>query len=306
MSRQTPRKPRHSRQPSNRIPAVSDYESDAAAIHTDYAPPPPRTNTELNLSSWEKSGVEGTMFVCAQSPSSEDPAQQPRACVFILNRRGLDNVIVDLSRVSHAEVSGELVIMKVEGDWEEGDKVLGVWIHNDKDETREMNAAIIQEAWKIARSAGPVASVMHAKPEAENPESEEFEEAEESEESKMEDSKGKGKQNAENPAPVKPEAMKPKESVSKIQVSKIQVPKIQVPKIHVPKADVAKDNDPKDNGPKDKERKGNERKGKDLKVENSEDEDEDEDSKIDMPEVELSNEEKPESAGSESDANTTD
>ncbi|GKU04451.1 dcp1 decapping family protein [Fusarium langsethiae] len=185
MSRQTPRKPRHSRQPSNRIPAVSDYESDAAAIHTDYAPPPPRTNTELNLSvlqrylpsihtilsiaanaviytfnstseSWEKSGVEGTMFVCAQSPSSEDPAQQPRACVFVLNRRGLDNVIVDLSRVSHAEVSGELVIMKVEGDWEEGDQVLGVWIHNDKDETREMNAAIIQEAWKIARSAGPV------------------------------------------------------------------------------------------------------------------------------------------------------
>ncbi|KAF4342026.1 Dcp1-like decapping [Fusarium beomiforme] len=185
MSRQTPRKARHSRQPSNRIPAVSDYESDAAAIHTDYAPPPPRTNTELNLSvlqrylpsihtilsiaanaviytfnsaseSWEKSGVEGTMFVCAQSPLPEDPGQRPRACVFVLNRRGLDNVIVDLSRVTHAEVSGELVIMKVEGEWQEGDKVLGVWIHNDKDETREVNAAIIQEAWKIARSAGPV------------------------------------------------------------------------------------------------------------------------------------------------------
>lgn len=65
-------------------------------------------------------------------------------------------MIVDLSRVTHAEVSGELVIMKVEGEWQEGDKVLGVWIHNDKDETREVNAAIIQEAWKIARSAGPV------------------------------------------------------------------------------------------------------------------------------------------------------
>ncbi|KAM0558340.1 hypothetical protein ACHAPJ_005034 [Fusarium lateritium] len=195
MSRQTPRKARHSRQPSNRIPAISDYESDAAAIHADYAPPPPRTNTELNLSvlqrylpsihtilsiaanaviytfnsaseSWEKSGVEGTMFVCAQGPLPEDPGQRPRACVFILNRRGLDNVIVDLSRVSHAEVSGELVIMKVEGDWEEGDKVLGVWIHNDKDETREVNAAIIQEAWKIARSAGSVGPVETQGPEA--------------------------------------------------------------------------------------------------------------------------------------------
>ncbi|CEI65963.1 unnamed protein product [Fusarium venenatum] len=300
MSRQTPRKQRHTRQPSNRIPAVSDYESDAAVIHTDYAPPPPRTNTELNLSvlqrylpsihtilsiaanaviytfnstseSWEKSGVEGTMFVCAQSPSSEDPAQQPRACVFVLNRRGLDNVIVDLSRVSHAEVSGELVIMKVEGDWEEGDKVLGVWIHNDKDETREMNAAIIQEAWKIARSAGPVETTQG--PEAgpamqamgrrliENPESEE---------SKMEDTKGKGKQKAENPISVKPEVMKPKESGSKIEM---------------PEADVAKAKDPK---------------GKDLKTENSENTD----LKVDMPEVELPAEEKPESAGSESDINT--
>ncbi|KAG8676235.1 hypothetical protein FPOAC1_002236 [Fusarium poae] len=270
MSRQTPRKQRHSRQPSNRIPAVSDYESDAAAIHTDYAPPPPRTNTELNLSvlqrylpsihtilsiaanaviytfsstseSWEKSGVEGTMFVCAQSPSPEDPAQQPRACVFVLNRRGLENVIVDLSRVSHAEVSGELVIIKVEGDWEEGDKVLGVWIHNDKDETREMNAAIIQEAWKIARSAGPVETTQG--PEA-----------------------GPAMQAMGRRLKV----MKPKELGSKIEE---------------PEANVTKD-------------KGS--KGKDLKTRNSGNTD----SKIDMPEVQLPAEEKPESAGSESDINT--
>ncbi|KAF4995222.1 hypothetical protein FDECE_12873 [Fusarium decemcellulare] len=188
MSRQTPRKARHNRQPSNRIPVISDYESDAAAyaaVHNDYAPPPPRTNTELNLSvlqrylpsihtilsiaanaviytfnstseSWEKSGVEGTLFVCAQAPLPEDPGQRPRACVFVLNRRGLDNVIVDLARVEHAEISGELVIMKVEADWQEGDKVLGVWIHNDQEGTRETNAATIQEAWKIARSAGPI------------------------------------------------------------------------------------------------------------------------------------------------------
>lgn len=188
MSRQTPRKARHNRQPSNKIPAISDYESDAigySTTHNDYAPPPPRTNTELNLSvlqrylpsihtilsiaanaviytfdsateSWNKSGVEGTMFVCAQSPLPEDPGQRARACVFILNRRGMDNVIVDLARVAHAEISGELLIMKVEGEWQEGDKVLGIWIHNDQEETREVNGAIIQEAWKIARSAGAI------------------------------------------------------------------------------------------------------------------------------------------------------
>lgn len=184
MSRAAPRKaPRHLRQPSNLIPAVSDYESDATAMQAPYAPPPPRTNTELNLSvlqrylpsiqgilsiaasavvytfdgaseSWDKSGIEGTLFVCAQSPLSEDAEHRPRACVFVLNRRGLDNLVADLARVTHVEVMDELVILRLEGDWEESDKVLGIWIHNDRDETREINAAMIQESWKAVRSGG--------------------------------------------------------------------------------------------------------------------------------------------------------
>ncbi|KAJ6786001.1 hypothetical protein PWT90_07637 [Aphanocladium album] len=186
MSRATPRKTRgHKRQPSNLIPAVSDYESDAAAIQQTYAPPPPRTNTELNVSvlqryvpsihsilsiaanavvytfdsvaeSWDKSGVEGTLFVCTQSPLPGDPNHTPRACVFVLNRRGLGNVIVDLAQVSHVEIAGELVILRVEGAWEGGERVLGVWIHNDREETRQVNGAMIQECWGVARSAGAV------------------------------------------------------------------------------------------------------------------------------------------------------
>lgn len=96
------------------------------------------------------------MFVCAQSPLPEDSSQSPRACVFVLNRRGLENVIVDLARASHVEISGELIIIRVEGDWEEGHKVLGVWIHNDKDDTRTMNGATIEECWKVARAAAPI------------------------------------------------------------------------------------------------------------------------------------------------------
>jgi hypothetical protein len=188
MSKPTSRKSRHTRHPSNRIPAVSDYESDAAAAMQapyDYEPPPPtRTNTDLNLAviqrylpsihtilsiaanaviytfdaqgqNWVKSGVEGTMFVCAQSPLPEDPQRRPRACVFVLNRRSLGNVMIDLARVSHVEIMGELVILKVEGEWPgEEEKVLGVWVHNDKAETRDVNGAMITESWSIARSAG--------------------------------------------------------------------------------------------------------------------------------------------------------
>ncbi|KZZ99494.1 Dcp1-like decapping [Moelleriella libera RCEF 2490] len=165
------------------IPAVSDYESDAAAAHAGYAPPPPRTNTELNLSvlqrylpsiqtilsiaanaviytfdsdsqSWQKSGIEGTMFVCAQSPLPN--SDQPRTCVFVLNRRALDNLIIDLGRASHVEIAGELVILKVDGDTQEVDKVIGLWIHNDNEDTREINGAMILESWKVAKAAGTV------------------------------------------------------------------------------------------------------------------------------------------------------
>ncbi|KAJ4152779.1 hypothetical protein LMH87_009299 [Akanthomyces muscarius] len=187
MSRATPRKARgHKRQPSNLIPAISDYESDAAAAaQQSYAPPPPRNNTELNVAvlqryvpsifsilsiaanavvytfdsvaeNWEKSGVEGTLFVCTQSPLPDDPDNTPRACVFVLNRRGLGNVIVDLAQVSHVEIAGELVILRVEGAWAEGERVLGIWMHNDREETRQVNGAMIQECWGIARSAGAV------------------------------------------------------------------------------------------------------------------------------------------------------
>lgn len=185
MSRQPRTKARHSRQPSNRIPAVSDYESDAAVMQSSYEPPPPRTNTELNLSvlqrylpsihailsiaanavvytfahdaqNWDKSGVEGTLFVCAQAPLPGDPNQRSRACVFVLNRRGLDNVIVDLATVNHAVLDGELIILKLDGQWGDEEKVLGIWIHNDRDDTRDINWAVVQESWKIARSAGTV------------------------------------------------------------------------------------------------------------------------------------------------------
>lgn len=201
MSRQTAHKGgRHKRHPSNLIPAVSDYESDAANLQKNhqqqqqnYEPPPPRTNTELNAAvlqryipsihsilsiaanavvytfdstaeSWDKSGVEGTLFVCSQAPLPHDATNAPRACVFVLNRRGLGNVIVDLARVSHVEIAGELIIFRVEGggggvaseggegNGSSGERVLGLWIHNDREETREVNGATIQECWAVARA----------------------------------------------------------------------------------------------------------------------------------------------------------
>jgi len=200
MSRPTPRKSRHRQNPSNggaRQIAASDYESDAA-LYTEAAevPPPPthlptRTNTDLNLSvlrrylpgirsilsiaanaviytfsqatqSWEKQGVEGTMFVCEQEPIVTSSGQAlPRVSVFVLNRRGLDNLVVDLVRVTKSEMSDDLIIFKLEDDAAAhsnydggaGDGVIGIWIHADEDDTRDTNWAIIRGAWQQARLA---------------------------------------------------------------------------------------------------------------------------------------------------------
>ncbi|KAL2022397.1 hypothetical protein VTK56DRAFT_5464 [Thermocarpiscus australiensis] len=202
MSKSTPRKSRHRHHPSSGGPRqvhASDYESDAAQ-YTDMAPPPnpppARSNTELSLSvlrryqptirsilaiaanavvysfleptqSWEKHGVEGTMFVCDQEPIVAPTGQMlPRACVFVLNRRGMDNLVVDLLRVTDCEVLEELIVFRLQDDDDaaaggnqtdeaggEKKKIIGLWIHADETNTREVNTSVILGAWQQGRLA---------------------------------------------------------------------------------------------------------------------------------------------------------
>lgn len=177
----TPRKPKQRQQHHRPTPSLiqaSDYESDAQAYaHIHNIPPATRTNTELNLSvlrrynpsiltilsiaanaviylftpsaqQWEKSGVEGTLFVCEQAPPSS--AVDAGYCVVVLNRRGLDNSILDLAQAQDVEVTPELLIMRFQEGEEQ--KVMGIWIHEDKDDTREINAGLIQQCWEKVTS----------------------------------------------------------------------------------------------------------------------------------------------------------
>jgi len=200
MSRPTPRK-RHRQNPSvggsggHRAIPASDYESDAAQYMAarDVLPSaqiPQRTNTELNLSvlrrwqpdirsivsiaasavvykftpateTWEKSGEEGTLFVCEQEPLVVGGRAFPRACIFILNRKGLDNVIVELAEATDCDFTEELLIFKLENRWAgeagagdyQGPRVLGLWIHADRDDTQQVNADIIQQSWRQIRES---------------------------------------------------------------------------------------------------------------------------------------------------------
>ncbi|KAL2168868.1 hypothetical protein VTG60DRAFT_6770 [Thermothelomyces hinnuleus] len=202
MSRSTPRKARHRHHASNSGPrqvAASDYESDAAQYmeNRESLPPsnpqPARDNTELSLrvlrryqpsirsilsiaanavaynflestQGWEKHGAEGTMFVCEQEPFVAHTGEVvPRVCVFVLNRRSMENLEIDLLRVTDCEVVGELIVFRLEDDaagtniqGEDGaaaKKILGLWIHADETNTREVHASLILGAWQQGRQA---------------------------------------------------------------------------------------------------------------------------------------------------------
>ncbi|KAK4246088.1 hypothetical protein C7999DRAFT_15754 [Corynascus novoguineensis] len=194
--------------------AASDYESDTAQYMENRetsaaAPPnpqPARDNTELSLrvlrryqpgirsilaiaanavaynfleatQGWEKHGAEGTMFVCEQEPlvSSEvAPLVVPRVCVFVLNRRSMENLEIDLLRVTDCEVVGELIVFRLENDaggvssnnnqGEDGagaaKKIVGLWIHADETNTREVHASLILGAWQQGRQA--LGAYIHA------------------------------------------------------------------------------------------------------------------------------------------------
>ncbi|KAK4041301.1 hypothetical protein C8A01DRAFT_45546 [Parachaetomium inaequale] len=203
MSRATPRKSRHRHHASNsgprQVPA-SDYESDAAQYlenRETMAPPnpqPARDNTALSLrvlrryqpsirsilaiaanavaynfleatQGWEKHGAEGTMFICEQEPIVAPTGQVlPRVCVFVFNRRSMDNLAIDLLRVTDCEVVGELIVFRLEDDAAAGSdnqgeqgtaakKILGLWIHADETNTREVHASLILGAWQQGRQA---------------------------------------------------------------------------------------------------------------------------------------------------------
>ncbi|KAF6836209.1 mRNA-decapping enzyme 1B [Colletotrichum musicola] len=208
MSRQTPRKRGgHNRHPSASAsipgprPVQSDYESDAAHYLDNHPAPDPhpslltRTNTDLNLSvlrrylpsinatlsiaanavvytfnpslpGWDKTGIEGTYFLCMQDPLPAAPG--PRACIFVLNRRGLENVILNLDDVADFEVMDEIYIFRLRQDatsqaeTEVENKVMGIWIHADKEDTRVMNAAMISETLRQVQLHAPAAAAAAA------------------------------------------------------------------------------------------------------------------------------------------------
>ena len=194
--------PHNSNNNNNNNNNFTDYESDAAYLSDMPQQPQPalplRSNEELNISvlrrhnpsitsvlslanyavvylfnsaerQWEKTGTEGTMFVCQRTPGN---LGEERYSVFVLNRRGLSNFDLPLTDSENIELTEEYVILKSneregaetqptargpESDAGTGNvRIYGIWIYsepapNSTAEMRAINAQLIQ---KCAAHAG--------------------------------------------------------------------------------------------------------------------------------------------------------
>ncbi|KAL9129713.1 MAG: hypothetical protein Q9217_001916 [Psora testacea] len=101
-----------------------------------------------STSSWEKSGVEGTLFVVGLLPLSG--TSSPRYALIILNRRGLDNWILQLKSAEGVQVTDEYIILQGqrrvidavddgadrEEEEEEEGKVWGIWVFEEAGSTQ--------------------------------------------------------------------------------------------------------------------------------------------------------------------------
>lgn len=105
----------------------------------------------IAASTWEKSGVEGALFVCSLADSihpDTGAAITDRSAVFVLNRRGLENFSLELVSAENVEITAEYVILQG-GQVKDGTPIIyGLWIYAEQGsstaEMRGFNAATIQ------------------------------------------------------------------------------------------------------------------------------------------------------------------
>ncbi|KAL8670121.1 MAG: hypothetical protein Q9168_005317 [Polycauliona sp. 1 TL-2023] len=185
----TPKKLKtHQRHQSGHLQPSDQYDSDIPLPPTQDIPPQ-RTNAELNLSvlqrhlpstisivsvapyavvyiftstpqtgpAWEKSGIEGTLFVCQQSPETANAGE--RYSVVILNRKGLNDFICPLSEDIDYEAG--YIILRSANDEGGEDNIWGLWIFEEDAGSstaglREVNAKIIRDCAARAASNIPL------------------------------------------------------------------------------------------------------------------------------------------------------
>ncbi|KAE8446665.1 hypothetical protein EG329_011708 [Mollisiaceae sp. DMI_Dod_QoI] len=175
-----PRTPRRTRQrhqnssESHAQPApiqASDYDSEA--FYND--PPQARTRDQINESvikryvpslnhivaiapnaviytfpeesmTWEKTSIEGSMFVCQLTPSPVTGGI--RHCIIVLNRKGMENLIIESGEIEDVEIKDDFLILSFQS--QEKIKTMGVFIHGDEYTPRDYICQLVKAHWETA------------------------------------------------------------------------------------------------------------------------------------------------------------
>lgn len=172
--------------PKNYVPEVDES---ATYVHTTT-----RTNYELNMSvlkryvsglraipltcsfvrlyewssttnSWELRDVEGPMFLCECDPIVLPTGHElPQANLFVLNRRSMENLTINLSKVEMYEATNEKFLsLKMEADEAGPGRALGFHLHSNEEKgtgdsqgqflMEDPDWSLIQAHWEKARAA---------------------------------------------------------------------------------------------------------------------------------------------------------
>ncbi|RAL60780.1 hypothetical protein DID88_009885 [Monilinia fructigena] len=159
----TPRKPRQRQNhpgPSqlNQV-QVSDYDTETPIPPLE---PVRRLREDVNLEVLRRyhpsiqmiKSIAGsaTMYMFSLESKNMGETSYRRNIVLVLNRKGLNNVIYDLSEMNNVEINGEYLYWTVEKPEIVGGtpvaKAFGIFIHDDESGTRAINQSEILNNWK--------------------------------------------------------------------------------------------------------------------------------------------------------------
>lgn len=97
-------------------------------------------------SNWDKANIEGSMFICQLTPSSVTGG--PRHCIIVLNRKGMDNLIIESAEIEDVEIKDEILILRFQSHGEI--KTMGVYIHGDEYNPRDYICQLVKAHWETA------------------------------------------------------------------------------------------------------------------------------------------------------------
>lgn len=71
----------------------------------------------------------------------------------MLNRKGLDNLIIEMGEIDVVEITDEILILRLKAKGVEEQKTLGLFMAADKADTKELNCRLIKECWERTKSS---------------------------------------------------------------------------------------------------------------------------------------------------------